>query len=105
FRNEPPPLPRRTQGDRMHWLVAIALQCEKSAVGANLRKVFDGVALGRSHRRTMLGIDRPDMHPVSVILSGRIGQALAVRAEDDVRDLELPHREWASRPALNGDGV
>src|SRR4029077_6945748 len=45
LRNEPPPLPPRTQRDRMHRLVAVALQCEKSAVGANLRKVFDGVAL------------------------------------------------------------
>jgi hypothetical protein len=89
----------------MHRLVAVALQCEKSAVGANLRKVFDGVAQGGAHRRTMLGIDRPDMHPVSVILSGRIDQALAVLAEDDVCDLELSHRECAGRPALQGYGI
>src|SRR5436190_24228135 len=55
LRSEPPPLPARTQRDRMHRLVAVALQCENSAVGANLRKVFDGVALGGAHRRTMLG--------------------------------------------------
>src|SRR5215472_6090892 len=55
FRSESPPLPPRTQLDRMHRLVAVALQCEKSAVGANLRKVFDSVALGDAHRRTMLG--------------------------------------------------
>src|ERR1051325_827636 len=79
---------------------------EKSAVGANLRKVFDGMALeGGAHRRTMLGIDRPDMHPVSVILSRRIGQAPAVRAEDDVCDLELSRRECAGRPASRGDGI
>ena len=105
FRSEPPPLLPRTQHDRMQRLVAVALQCEKSAVGADLRQVFDGVALAGAHRRTMLGIDRPDMHPVGVILSGRINQALAVLAEDDVYDLELSHRECAGRPALHRDGI
>src|ERR1700723_1680318 len=81
FRSEPPPLPPRTQLDRMQRLVAVALQCEKSAGGADLRHVFDGVALGGAHRRTMLDIDRPDMQPVGVILSGRIDQALACDAQ------------------------
>ena len=89
----------------MHRLVAVALHCEKSAVGANLRKVFDGVALGGAHRRTMFGIDRPDMQPIGVILTGRIDQALAVLAEDDVCDLELSHRECAGPPAPHGDGI
>src|SRR5439155_12083707 len=47
----------------------------------------------------------PDMHPVSVILRGRIGQALAVRAEGDVCDLEFSRRECAGRPASRGDGI
>src|SRR5882757_8552510 len=105
FRSETAPLPARTQPDRMQRLVAVALQCEKSAVGSDLRKVFDGVALGGAHRRTVFGIDRPDMHPVGVILSGRIDQALAVLAEDEVCDLELSHRECTGRPALHGDGI
>ena len=105
FRSEPPPLPLRTQRDRMQRLVAIALQRKKSAVGADLRIVFDGVALGGVHRRTVLGVDRPDMQPVGVILSGRIDQALAVLAEDDVCDLELSRRECADRPAPHGDGI
>src|SRR5262249_51507094 len=89
----------------MHRLVAVALQYEKSPVGANLRKVFDGMALGGAHRRTMLGIDRPDMHPVSVILSGRIDQAPAVLAEGDVRDFELSRCECSGRSSLHGDGI
>jgi hypothetical protein len=56
----------------MQRLVAVALQCEKSAVGADLWIVFDGVALAGAHRRTVLGVDRPDMQPVGVILSGQI---------------------------------
>jgi len=55
---------------------------KKSAVGADLRQVFDGVffsVLGGAHRRTKcFSIDGPDVHPVGVILSGRIDQALAV---------------------------
>ena len=105
FRSEPPPLPRCTQRDRLQRLVAVALQCEKSAVGADLRIVFDGVTLGGAHRRTVLGVDRPDMQPVGVILTGRIDQALAVLAEDDVCDLELSHRECAGLPATHGDGI
>jgi hypothetical protein len=70
FRSEWLPLPPGTQHDRMQRLVAVALQCEESAVGADLRHVFDGVALIGAHRRSMLDIDRPDMQPVGVILSG-----------------------------------
>src|SRR5512135_2082356 len=44
FRSEPPPLPPRTQRDRLQRLVAVTLQCEKSAVGADLRIVLDGGA-------------------------------------------------------------
>src|SRR5207253_9278293 len=53
-RSEPPPLPRCTQRDRLQRLVAVALQREKSAVGADLRIVFDGGTLGGAHRRTVL---------------------------------------------------
>ena len=53
----------------------------------------------------MLGIDHPDMHPIGVILSGRIDQVLAVLAEGEVGDLEFSRRECAGRPALRGDGI
>ncbi len=89
----------------MQRLVAVALQCEKGAVGADLRNVFDGVALVGAHRRTMFDIDRPDMESVGVILIGRIDQALAVLAQDNPCHLEPSRRECAGRPALNGDGV
>lgn len=105
FRSDRSPLPLRTQHDWMHWLVAVALQREKSAVGSNLRKVFDGVALSDAHCRTMPGIDRPDVHPVGVILSRRIDQALAVWAEDEVCDFELSRRECAGIPTFRGHGV
>src|SRR5262249_60188988 len=68
FRSEPPPSPLRAQCDRMQRLVAVALQCEESPVGADLRIVLDGVALGGAYRRTVPGTDRPYMQPVGVIL-------------------------------------
>ena len=39
FGSDPPPLASRTQRDRLQRLVAVALQCEKSAVGADRRIV------------------------------------------------------------------
>jgi len=100
--------PPRTQRDRMQRLVAVALQCEKER--RRRRSAGKSSMAWLWPVRTAepcLDIDRPDMHPVGVILGGtnRPG-ACGPGLEDDVCDLELSHREWRGAvPPLHGDGI